>query len=174
MIKNQPADAGDARDSGSIPGLGRSPGVGNGNPLRDSCLENPMDRGAWRDTVRGVAKRGTWPSQGSPAAAKSWAQPCEKQGETVDVFGRGRGILHKCLSFKIKIHEEDRDGETMAKKKKKKIQRIACCYGCLRLCCHIFWGILIIFLCPQEYSRRKKSKGNWHSVIFHALKVSLE
>ena len=48
--------AGDARDSGSIPGLGRSPGVGNGNPLQSSCLENPMDRGAWWATVNGVAK----------------------------------------------------------------------------------------------------------------------
>ena len=42
----------------------------------------------------------------------------------MDVFGRGRGILHKCLSFKIKIHEEDRDGETMAKKKKKKFKEL--------------------------------------------------
>ena len=47
-------------DTGSIPGLGRSPGEGNGNPLQYSCLENPMDRGAWRDTVHGVAKRQIW------------------------------------------------------------------------------------------------------------------
>ena len=46
-----------ARDLGSILGLGRSPGEGNGNPLHYSCLENPMDRGAWWDTVHGVAKR---------------------------------------------------------------------------------------------------------------------
>ena len=43
--KNPPANAGDARDAGSIPGLGRCPGEGNGNPLQYSCLENPMDRG---------------------------------------------------------------------------------------------------------------------------------
>ena len=43
-------------DLGSIPGLGRSPGEGNGNPLQYSCLENPMDRGAWRATVHGVVK----------------------------------------------------------------------------------------------------------------------
>ena len=54
MVKNLPANAGDARNSGSIPGLGRSPGEGNGNPLQYSCLENPMDRGAWQATVRGV------------------------------------------------------------------------------------------------------------------------
>ena len=45
-----------ARDLGSIPGLGRSPGEGNGNPLQYSCLENPMDRGAWRATVYGLTE----------------------------------------------------------------------------------------------------------------------
>jgi len=45
VVKNLPANAGDARDTGSIPESGRSPGVGNGNPLQYSCLENPMDRG---------------------------------------------------------------------------------------------------------------------------------
>ena len=53
MVKNPPANAGDA---GLIPGSGRSPGGGNGNPLQYSCLGNPMDRGAWRATVRGVTK----------------------------------------------------------------------------------------------------------------------
>ena len=47
VIKNLPANAADAGDMGSIPGLGRSPGGGNGNPLQYSCLENPIDRGAW-------------------------------------------------------------------------------------------------------------------------------
>ena len=51
MIKNAPANAGDIRDTGSTPGLGRSPGGENGNPLQYSCLENPMDRRAWRATV---------------------------------------------------------------------------------------------------------------------------
>ena len=46
-VKNPPADAGDTRDVGSIPGSGRFPGVGNGNPLQYSCLKNPIDRGAW-------------------------------------------------------------------------------------------------------------------------------
>ena len=53
MVKNPPANAG---DMGLIPGLGRSPGEGNGNPFQYSCLENPMDRGAWWATVHGVAK----------------------------------------------------------------------------------------------------------------------
>ena len=58
MVKNLPADAraGDIGDTGSIPGLGRSPGEGNGNPLQYSFLENPMDRGAWWAAVHRVAK----------------------------------------------------------------------------------------------------------------------
>ena len=47
VVKNPPASAGDARDTGLIPGWGRSPGGGNGNPLQYSCLENATDRGAW-------------------------------------------------------------------------------------------------------------------------------
>ena len=53
VVENLPASAG---DPGLIPGLGRSPGGGNGNPHQYSCLENSMDRGAWRDTVHGVTK----------------------------------------------------------------------------------------------------------------------
>ena len=56
MVKNPPANAGDTGDVGSIPGLGRSPGGGHGNPLQYSCLENPMDRRAWWAAVHGVAK----------------------------------------------------------------------------------------------------------------------
>ena len=51
MIKNPPANAGDTRDTGSNPGLGRSPGGGNDYPLQYACLENSMDRGAWWATV---------------------------------------------------------------------------------------------------------------------------
>ena len=58
-VKNLPANAGDIRDSSSIPGSGRSPGKGNGNPLQYSFLENPMDRGAWRTVVHGVTKSQT-------------------------------------------------------------------------------------------------------------------
>ena len=59
MVKNPPPNAGDVREVGSIPGLGRSPGEGNGNPLQYSCLENPMDRGVWWATVHGVVKSQT-------------------------------------------------------------------------------------------------------------------
>ena len=59
MVKNPPTLAGDTGDGGSIPGLGRSPGGGHDNPLKYSCLENPVDRGACRSKVHGVTKNWT-------------------------------------------------------------------------------------------------------------------
>ena len=59
VVKGSPANAGNTAHVGSIPGLGRSHGVGNGNPLQCSCLENSMDRGAWPATVHRVAKSWT-------------------------------------------------------------------------------------------------------------------
>ena len=59
MVTNPPANAGDITDVSSIPGLGRSPGGGIGNPLRYFCLENPMDRGAWQAAVSGVVESDT-------------------------------------------------------------------------------------------------------------------
>ena len=56
MVKNPPSNAENAGRTGSIPGLGRSPAVGNGNPVQYACLENSMDRGAWWATVYGVAR----------------------------------------------------------------------------------------------------------------------
>ena len=56
VVKNQPANAGDRGDSSSVLGSGRSPRSGNGNSFQYSCLENPMDRGAWQSTVHRVAK----------------------------------------------------------------------------------------------------------------------
>ena len=59
MVENSPASAEDRRDTGSVPGSGRSPEGGNGNSRQYSCLENPMDRGAWQATVHRVAKSRT-------------------------------------------------------------------------------------------------------------------
>ena len=59
VVKSLPARVGDVRDMGLIPRLGRSPGKGHGNPLQYSCLENPMDRGAWWATVRRIAELDT-------------------------------------------------------------------------------------------------------------------
>ena len=61
VVKNPPANAGDARNVGLIPGLGRFPGGGNGNSFQYSCLENSMDKGAWWSTVYEVAKSWTQP-----------------------------------------------------------------------------------------------------------------
>ena len=60
VVKNQPANAGDTGDVGSIPGSRKSPGEGNSNPLQNSCLENPTNRGAWQATVHRVTKSLTW------------------------------------------------------------------------------------------------------------------
>ena len=59
VVKNPPANAGDMRHTGLIPGSGRSPGEGHGNPLQYSCLENPEDRGAWQAIVHSVAQSQT-------------------------------------------------------------------------------------------------------------------
>ena len=59
VVRNPPASAGDVRDMGSIPGSGRFPGIGNGNPLQYSCLGNSMDSGAWWATVHSIAKSQT-------------------------------------------------------------------------------------------------------------------
>ena len=59
VVKNPPANAGDVREADSIPGLGRSPGVGNVNLLQYSCLENPIDRGAWWATIHRAVKSQT-------------------------------------------------------------------------------------------------------------------
>ena len=59
VVKNPPANAGDVREVGSVRRSGRSPGEGNGSPLQYSCLENPMDRGAWRATAHGITKSQT-------------------------------------------------------------------------------------------------------------------
>ena len=64
LVKNQSANAGDARDVGSIPRLGRSPRVGNGNPIQYSCLENSMSRGPWRALVHGATK--SWKPLSTP------------------------------------------------------------------------------------------------------------
>ena len=68
MVKHLPDNAGDTRDVSLIPGLGRSPGKGNGNPPQYSCLENPTDRGAWRATAHGVTKSQTQLSDQTTAA----------------------------------------------------------------------------------------------------------
>ena len=93
-VKNPPANTGNIRDAGMIPVLGRSPGGGHGNPLQYSCLENPMDRGAWRATVHEVAKNWTQLKQFSTYTCM-WAiwlyPPKAFTKEPVRPPGMGRG-----------------------------------------------------------------------------------
>ena len=73
VVKNLPAHSGDVRDVGSIPGLGRFPGGGHGNPLQYSCLENPMHREAWRATVHRVAS--SWTRMKRLSSGQSCIEP---------------------------------------------------------------------------------------------------
>ena len=84
MVKNLLPNA---EDVGSIPGLGRSPGGGNGNPLQYCCLEKPMDRGAWGATVHGIGKRWTQLSDGA------WMLP--RQQTQLEAGGKE---VHTCQS----------------------------------------------------------------------------
>ena len=88
MVQNLPANAGDARDVGSFPGLGRSPGGGHGNPLQGSCPENPMDRGAWQATVHRVSQSQIRPKQLSTRADRvSVPTPVFAAVMTLDLLG---------------------------------------------------------------------------------------
>ena len=74
VVKNLPASAGDLKDIGFIPRLGRYPGGKHGNPLQYSCLENLMDRGAWQATVHGVTKSQTRLKQCGRCVLIRWQQ----------------------------------------------------------------------------------------------------
>ena len=101
MIKNPPAKAGDERNTGLIPGSGRSPGGGHGNPLQYSCLGNPTDRGAWWATVHEVAKSRTQLSN------FTYCVTVTRGGE-----GNGNPLQHSCLgnpmdreAWRATVHE---------------------------------------------------------------------
>ena len=87
VVKGPPANSGDIRGMDSIPGLGRSPGGGHGNPLQSSCLENPKDRGAWWATARGVIKSQIWLKLLSTSV---WQ--CTSFTKTAIFFSRGTRI----------------------------------------------------------------------------------
>ena len=108
VVKNVPVNEGDVRDTGSIPGLGRSPGKGNGNPVQYSCLENSMDRGAWQATVHGAAKSGTWLSDWTHTRTwvnneslqfSSVAQSCPTLCDPMDCSMPGFPVHHQLLEL---------------------------------------------------------------------------
>ena len=78
VVKNLPAVAGGVRDMGSIPGSGSSPRKGNGNPLQYSCLEDPMDRGAWWATVHGVTRHDSATEHARLLLSKQWYLQAQK------------------------------------------------------------------------------------------------
>ena len=94
VVNNTSANAGDVRDAGAIPGSGRSPGGGHGNPLQYSCRENPMDRGAWQATVHRVEKSQTQRKWLSKHTGKAWSwldlrsKKKNKQKTTKDSLGQ--------------------------------------------------------------------------------------
>ena len=83
-VKNPPSNAGDTRNMGLIPGAGRSPEVGNGNPLQYFCLGNPTDRGAWGATVHGVAK--SWTQLSMQHTRENKIKDCRKFGKPAVLF----------------------------------------------------------------------------------------
>ena len=97
VVKNLIANAGDIRDVGSIPGLGSFPAEGNSNPLQYSCLENPMDRGAWRTTVHRVAKSQTqlkWLTSHAPTHKRILGLALHTEdSETVNAFKNSLVIM---------------------------------------------------------------------------------
>ena len=95
-VKNSPANAGDIRDVGLIPGSGRCPGGGHGNPLQYSCLENPMDRGAWRATVHGVAKSWTRLEWLSQHACTSTSKAFSRRSWNAKIIKPGSCLQKKC------------------------------------------------------------------------------
>ena len=92
VVKNLPANAGAIRDSGSIPGSVRSHGEGNGNPLQYSCLENPVDRGAWWATVHRVTKSQTWLMQLSTHTAQKSCEIISPSGLGYNLGKFGEGL----------------------------------------------------------------------------------
>ena len=101
VVKNLPANAGDARDTGSTPGSGRSPGVGNGNPLQYSCLENFMDRGAWQATVKGLQRvRHNWACrQGLACLTACLYVECTSSEEMAPFDDLSTGRKHKKAKY---------------------------------------------------------------------------
>ena len=106
MVKNPPAKAGDLRDADSIPGSGRSPEERQGNPHEYSCLENPIDRGAWWVAVRRVTKSGTWLKRLS-THAEALEQREERKEGCVQVEELNKSVS-ACMCDEDGFHSKER------------------------------------------------------------------
>ena len=91
VVKNLPANAGDAGDTSLIPGLGRFPGEGNGSPLQYSCLKNSMDRGTWWATFHGFAK--SWTQLSTHTHAAFWAMLGDNRGNRINTVSMLRAYF---------------------------------------------------------------------------------
>jgi len=164
VVKNLPANAGDTGDSGSIPESGRSPGEGNGNPLQYSCLENPMDRGAWwaivttEYTHRGIEHHLSF-------HPKLWKDP----RRFLHLYNNL--ILRSCnLFFFLRFISFDCTGSSL-------LLAFASCreWGLLFI---LVWGLLIV-MAPLVAEHRLRAHGlRWLGhvgsvVIMHELSCSL-
>ena len=96
VVKNPPANTGDVRGAGLIPGSEKFPGGRHGNPLQYSCLENPMDRGAWRATVHGVTKSQTWPKWFSTAHSVTGIEGWRCYSKCCGPWSRDLHLLGAC------------------------------------------------------------------------------
>ena len=143
-VKNSPANAGDIRDVGLIPGSGRSPGGRHGNPLQYSCLENPMDRGAWRATVHGNAKSWTWLEWLSQHACTSTSKACQLLQEELKCKDNKTRFLSskKCSLVQLWEKEEEKQAETGSE------SSIS------------MWEVLLL---PSEHTNRKEQRSVWGS-----------
>ena len=106
VVKNLLANAGDVRDLGSVPGLGRSPGGGNGNPVQFSCLGNPMDRGVWWATVHEVTKSRTRLNTHALLCDRLALSPARFHELTLSLTDshRGKRSLNQVCRFFLVIH----------------------------------------------------------------------
>ena len=102
MVKSLPANAGDTRDMGSIPGSGKSPGVGNSNQLQHCCLKNSMDRGVWWAAVYGVAEFDMTESLSMHAFFEG-KSPCANHNDEWELCFLKSEYVHKFLEFSLEL-----------------------------------------------------------------------
>ena len=164
MVKNSPANAGDIRDTGLIPALGRSSGGENGNPLQYSCLENPMDRRAWQATVHKIARVGhDWSINIS--YGRMWDLVRDNDGKNVKQINLGCKMCFKHMIQSVHLMQ----GKIELLKTKYRIERVLSrkhkkwiFYGIQFNYC-VYWHFLFclqFFMRCKWYQERKMQRFN--------------